>query len=357
MKFRVIDYTINEFLRLGVTESPDISSVLQVIKKYDLDLSDVNLNYIEKSSIRLPAEEVRNLRCNTVCDLAAIKRATGMGFHKIRFQAKFDPALSIVPGVTDLLEKMKEIDLEVYLEVDNLLEYTDEAAEKIYPLAEKYKIKRLLLGDKKASMDPFATYDRLAYLIKTAVCPLEYTACNDYGLATANTLSAIKAGVAYVGASIGGIGNPGMAATEEILMSAKHLWKDGQVAEGGTIAKDCADILGKAGIALPGEKAVIGKNIFAHESGIHVDGIVKNPELYEVIKPEEVGLTRLLIIGKFSGTASLIQKFRQFQIELSQEDAGKLLNTVRNLADIQKGPLSDEQLKMLYDTQCINKIN
>lgn len=102
------------------------------------------------------------------------------------------------------------------------------------------------------------------------------------------------------------------------------------------------------GVELSVNKAIIGRDIFAHESGIHVDGVIKNPKIYEAFAPEEVGLARQLIIGKHSGTASLKAKFLEWNVRLTEAGANLLLKEVRRVAVKQKCPLSDVQLKQLY---------
>jgi homocitrate synthase NifV len=158
-----------------------------------------------------------------------------------------------------------------------------------------------------------------------------------------------------VATAVGGIGLPNHAAMEEVLMAVKHLWKQDQVSSGSSLTADCKEILSYMGIQLPVDKALIGRDVFAHESGIHVDGITKNPLIYEVIQPEEVGQTRQLIIGKHSGTASLKVKFLQWNLELDQAEALRMLERVRRIASLQKSPLSDLQLRHLYCRR--NEIN
>jgi homocitrate synthase NifV len=257
--------------------------------------------------------------------------------------------------MNELLEPVLQLALsngqEIYLSVDNALEFPVEEIETLCPFVPEYGIKRLIVGDVNGKLDPFTTYYRLRTLIDKVHCPLEYMGCNDYGMATANTLSALRAGIEYVATAVSGIGIPGVAAMEEVLMAARHLWKNARVPDGYSIAADCENILYRAGIILPGEKAIIGKNVFAHESGIHVDGVLKNPNLYEAVKPEELGLSRTLVIGKHSGTASLVQKLRQLGLALSPEGAAALLENVRYIAILQKKPLTDVQLRTLYALQ------
>ena len=107
-------------------------------------------------------------------------------------------------------------------------------------------------------------------------------------------------------------------------------------------------VAGASQRAIPIWKAIIGTNVFAHESGIHADGILKNPENYEAFRPESVGLERQMVIGKHSGSKALIHKFDEFGIELDAETASQLLERVRSTAVELKRTLFDKELMLLY---------
>jgi homocitrate synthase NifV len=88
--------------------------------------------------------------------------------------------------------------------------------------------------------------------------------------------------------------------------------------------------------------------VFAHESGIHADGVIKNPLNYEVFTPEEVGLERQLVIGKHSGTKSIKMKFKEFLIELDDEECADILKIVRTHAIESKRGLFSKELMYIY---------
>ena len=99
---------------------------------------------------------------------------------------------------------------------------------------------------------------------------------------------------------------------------------------------------------MPSAVQMPGTNVFAQESGIHADGILKNPANYEAFSPEAVGLERQIIIGKHSGTNALVQKFNdQFSVELDADTASRLLERVRATAVELKRPLFDKELVLL----------
>ena len=89
--------------------------------------------------------------------------------------------------------------------------------------------------------------------------------------------------------------------------------------------------------------------MFAHESGIHADGVIKNPATYEVFQPEEVGLQRQIVIGKHSGSAAILAKFKEYGINLTQQEAAELLPLVRSAAIDLKRTLFDKELIYVYE--------
>ena len=92
----------------------------------------------------------------------------------------------------------------------------------------------------------------------------------------------------------------------------------------------------------------MGANVFAHESGIHADGVIKNPLNYEVFSPEEVGLERQLVIGKHSGTKSIKMKFKEFSIELDDDESQDILRLARKMAVEFKRGLFEKELMYIY---------
>jgi homocitrate synthase NifV len=118
-----------------------------------------------------------------------------------------------------------------------------------------------------------------------------------------------------------------------------------------TLFREVAEYVAKAsGRELPVNKPIVGSNIFAHESGIHGDGVLKNPLTYEVFTPEEVGLERQIVIGKHSGSAAIRAKFlHEYGMELSHEDSEQILTKVRQLAIDLKRSLFDKELVYIFE--------
>lgn len=209
---------------------------------------------------------------------------------------------------------------------------------------------RLRYCDTVGILEPFTTYDRISTLIEKVGIDVEMHTHNDFGMATANALAGVKAGATHVGVTINGLGErAGNAALEEVIMALKHL-EDTDLNFATERFVEVSEYVARAsGRMLPPWKAIVGSNMFAHESGIHADGALKNPLTYEVFKPEEVGLERQIVIGKHSGTAAIKSKFMEYGRELTSEQAEEMLKRVRASAVDMKRSLFDKELIYLYE--------
>ena len=165
---------------------------------------------------------------------------------------------------------------------------------------------------------------------------------NDLGLATANTLAAVQAGARQVEVTINGLGErAGNASLEEVVMALRTRptqfpeLASGVQTEQITPASRLVSYL--TGFAIQPNKAVVGGNAFAHESGIHQDGVIKNPLTYEIMTPQSVGLTgSQLTIGKLSGRRGLQGKLRELGHDVEGEALDTLYRQAIALADAKK---------------------
>nr|WP_148132598.1 homocitrate synthase [Candidatus Formimonas warabiya] len=216
--------------------------------------------------------------------------------------------------------------------------------------AKKAGANRLRYCDTVGIMEPFLIYHQIKELKKAADIDIEMHTHNDFGMATANALGGIKAGANWVGVTMNGLGErAGNAALEEVVMALKHLW-DIDLHFKTERFKEVAEYVSQAsGRNLPVWKAIVGSNMFAHESGIHADGAIKNPANYEAFSPEDVGLERQIVIGKHSGTKAIMMKFNEYGITLDDEEAGEILPRIRAAAVDLKRSLFDKELVYIYE--------
>jgi homocitrate synthase NifV len=209
---------------------------------------------------------------------------------------------------------------------------------------------RVRFCDTVGILDPFATFEQVKKLIDTAGIDVEMHTHNDFGMATANALAGVKAGAGWVGVTVIGLGErAGNAALEEVVMALKCLegvdlnFKTSQF-------RELAEYVSRAASReLPSWKAIVGSNVFTHESGIHVDGALKNSKNYEAFCPEEVGLTRQIVIGKHSGSHSIKAKFEEYGHHLTDQEAEDILVQVKKATVELKRPLFDKELVFIYE--------
>lgn len=209
---------------------------------------------------------------------------------------------------------------------------------------------RIRFCDTVGVLEPFKTYEMIKQLIAATGMDIEMHTHNDFGMATATSLAGIKAGAMMVGVTVNGLGErAGNAVLAEVAMALKYLYNI-DVKVNSLELRELSEYVALAsGRHLPVCKPIIGSNMFAHESGIHADGVLKHPATYEVIQPEEIGLQRQIIIGKHSGSRAIEIKFQEYGIDLGSEEAMEILPLVRAAAIDLKRTLFDKELMYIYE--------
>ncbi len=212
---------------------------------------------------------------------------------------------------------------------------------------------RVRFCDTLGIMDPFQTYQIINHLHKNAGIEIEMHTHNDFGMATANALAGLRAGATYVNTTVNGLGErAGNAALEEVVMALKVIEKIDLGMKTQMFRRVSEYVADASSRTVPIWKAIVGTNCFAHESGIHADGVIKNPLNYEPYTPEEVGLERQIVIGKHSGSRAIVAKFKEYGMEISQQEADCILEQVRKKALEVKRALFDKELVQLYKNYC-----
>ena len=198
-------------------------------------------------------------------------------------------------------------------------------------------------------MQPFKIKEDIEYLFSKTGFDIEMHTHNDFGMATANAIGGVMGGATHVGVTVNGLGErAGNAALEEVLMSLMYVYNyKGDIDT--KMFREVSEYVSRAsGRILPVWKAIVGDNMFAHESGIHADGAIKNPKNYEAYDPEIVGAQRQIVIGKHSGRAGIINKFKEYGIELDSESSQVILEMVRESSVRVKRTLFDKELVEIY---------
>ncbi len=175
---------------------------------------------------------------------------------------------------------------------------------------------------------------------------------NDLGMATANSLAAVAGGARQIECTINGLGErAGNTALEEVVMALKVRndimpWSTGIDTQ--KIMHISRRVAAVSGFAVQFNKAIVGKNAFAHESGIHQDGMLKNAETFEIMRPADVGLAGTsLPLGKHSGRAALRDKLQQFGFEVGDNQLRDVFVRFKELADRKKEVFDDDIIALM----------
>jgi 2-isopropylmalate synthase len=179
---------------------------------------------------------------------------------------------------------------------------------------------------------------------------------DDLGLATSNTLAGIYAGARQAEVTINGIGErAGNTSLEEVVMAIKTRPQFyGTIHTGidaSQLVRTSKMVSGMTSMVVQPNKAIVGANAFAHEAGIHQDGMLKNPLTYEIMRPETVGWNSTnLVLGKHSGRAALTDRLKQMGYDLNRDELDKAFERFKALCD-KKKVVSDADLEALLTDQ------
>ncbi len=193
--------------------------------------------------------------------------------------------------------------------------------------------------------DPFNCYEKIKMIKQISGFDVEIITHNDFGMATANTMAAIKAGARFARTTAMGLGpRAGCAPLEEVAMASKHMLGIDTGIDTTKLRGVAESVSTASGFLIWPTKPIIGSKCFAQE-----DGILNIPECTEPYDPAEVGMERTLVIGKHSVRNTIVAAMAKMGIELSRDEGEQLLGMVRKASVMMHRSLSDRELFLLYE--------
>lgn len=221
---------------------------------------------------------------------------------------------------------------------------------QVIETAQKAGAKRFRFADTVGVMEPFGLINVFQQLRRACDLDLEMHAHDDLGLATANTLAAIRGGATHVNTTVHGLGErAGNAALEEVVMGLKHLYN----IDSGVDLHDYTElsvlVANASGRPIAWQKSLVGDGVFTHEAGIHVDGLIKDPLNYQGIDPADLGRRHQLVLGKHSGTHAVLRAYHEMGLNLHREQASRILDSIRDFVTRNKRTPQLEDLMRFYD--------
>lgn len=216
-------------------------------------------------------------------------------------------------------------------------------------IAQRAGAVRVRYADTLGLLDPFETHARIAALRREVDIDIEIHAHNDLGLATANTLAAVKAGATHVSTTVNGLGErAGNAALEEVVMALRHVQGRECGVDTTLLPAISALVAHASGRPVAANKSIVGSGVFTHESGIHVDGLLKDARNYQGFDPAELGRRHTTVLGKHSGSAALVDACQRLGLSLAAHQVPLLLARIRSFVLSTKLTPGDGELQQFY---------
>jgi len=208
---------------------------------------------------------------------------------------------------------------------------------------------RLRYCDTLGILDPFETFMRVKTIIDIIGIDVEMHTHNDFGMAIANAIAGIKAGATYVNTTINGLGErAGNASFEEFVMALKYL-ENVDLGIDTHLFKEISEYVATAsGRFIPVWKPIVGDNLFLYESEIRATNVMKDSSTFELFGPEDVGLERKIILGKYSGVNTVLSKLDLLGYKATRKEAEEIADIIRAKSIAMKRSLYDSEIAETY---------
>ncbi len=299
-------------------------------------------------AVRRDVDEVINCDCGGI--LLSFPPSDIHLKYKLRMDRKeyLDKAISIV-------EYIKSHGLKIVYSAEDASRTEYDWLLKVFRSVKEAGADICRIADTVGCITPTAMNYLVRRLISDVGCDIEVHCHNDHGLALANSLAAFEAGAVGISTAVLGLGErTGIAATEELIL-ALHNFYGVKKFKVQLLTELCQLVSRIAKFKIWPTKPVVGQNAFTHYSGIHQDGVIKNPIVYESYPPELVGGRRRILLGGVTGRAAVKLKLKELGIEdVNDELIAKITEKVKEASYNRKSALTDEELLELLEDLGVN---
>lgn len=366
-KVRIFDTTLRDGEQTpGVAITPD--EKIRIAKRLDRLGVDVIEVGFPASSLgeQKAAREIKSLGLNVnVCGLARVLQEdldaainsdvdyihTFIGTSPLHREYKLHMSKEeILSKSVDAVDYIKDHGIVAEFSAEDATRTEFDYLKEIYSAVESAGADVINVPDTVGVMVPASMRDLIRNLKEVVNIPISVHCHDDFGLAVANSLAAVEAGAEQVHATINGLGErAGNTSLEEVVMALMTSYgvKTNITTE---LLVGTSELVSRiTGVKMPPNKAIVGENAFAHEAGIHVHGVLAKAETYEPMKPEMVGHTRRIVMGKHTGASAMRSKLDEYGIEMEEDQFCTLYDQVKRLGD--KGKMvTDADLQAMAET-------
>lgn len=356
--------------------------IAKTLEKMGVDVIEAGFPIASNGDFEAVNKIAKAIKNSTICGLArakkadieraaeAIKPAARPRIHTflatspihMQFKLKMDEA-QVLNAITESVSLARSLCPEVDWSPEDATRSNRDFLFKAIETAIKAGANTINIPDTVGYATPEEYYD-LILAIRANVSNIDKAIIsshchNDLGLAVANSLAAMRAGARQIECTINGIGErAGNAALEEVVMAIKtrpDFYGVETTIDTTMITRISKLVASITGFQVQYNKAIVGANAFAHESGIHQDGMLKNRETYEIMTPESIGLEKTsLVLGKLSGRAAFKDRLKEIGYDLSDDNLDGAFKKFKELAD-KKKEIQDEDIVALVDDSIVNK--
>jgi D-citramalate synthase len=282
------------------------------------------------------------------CDVDSIHLVVPVSDLHIQQKLKKDPE-TVRRMAVEMTEYAKSHGLIVELSGEDASRADLDYLKSVYDAGIDAGADRLCFCDTVGILVPERTHEVFSDLSQLSV-PVSIHCHNDFGMATANTISALRAGGKEAHVTVNGIGErAGNTSLEEVVMVLYSLYRHKTKIDIKGLYATSRLVSRLSGIAVAPNKAIVGGNAFTHEAGIHVHGLLANTATYEPITPELVGRERRIVLGKHAGRSSVVLALKELGIAASEKQIDDIVARIKELGDKGKR-VTDADLQTIAET-------
>lgn len=365
-RIRFLDTTLRDGeqtpgVSLGIDEKLTIAQGLDSLRMDVIEAGSAMTSEGERLAIKAIANSGLNAEiCSYVraltsdidialaCDVDSVHLVVPVSDLHIKIKLKADRE-SVVRMAVDVTDYAKEHGLIVELSGEDASRSDLDFLARLYRAGIEAGADRLAFCDTvgvlvpEVAADIFSRFSRLG-------APISIHCHNDFGMATANTIAALRAGASQAHVTVNGIGErAGNASLEEVVMALESLYQIDTGIRCEDIYQLSRTVARMTGLLVAPNKAIVGENAFTHEAGIHVHGLLADTSTYEPMHPESVGRKRRIVLGKHAGRASVELAMREFGLSVTRQQLDEIVARVKELGDKGKR-VSDVDLQSIADT-------
>ncbi|MCR3883568.1 homocitrate synthase family protein [Methanotrichaceae archaeon M04Ac] len=383
------DYSVNQFLQLAKTPKIDVEVcdvtlrdgeqmpgvVFRPDEKMDIaiKLDEVGVEIIEagfpvvSEAEKRAVQDITNLALDAKisvlsrsvpkdvevaleCDVDMISVFIATSELHLKYKLHMTCA-EAVRCALETVEYAKDHGLIVRFSAEDATRTDLELLKKLYRKAEEYRADYVSIADTVGILNPRTAGYLVGEIKKEVNIPICMHCHDDLGMATANTIAAAEAGAKQLHTTVNGIGErSGNTPLEELLVALRvhHSVDRYDTTKLTPLSKL---VQSSSGVIMPKNKAVVGENAFAHESGIHVAAVLEEPRTYELYSPEMVGSARRIIIGKHTGAKALKYITKKMGYDLKRDEICLLAEKVKRCSEFKRPISCDELRKLIHDLE------